>query len=165
MAQQSNTQPTHQPHAQNPVLRRLDKLVGAWDAEIPYPPDSPTVVRSQTHFAWHESGVFLVKRGHVQPEAVEKYGFPGSEVSIVGCDDSLESYCMLYSDSRGVSRLYQMSLDEKTWKLWRDAPGFNQRFTGTFSDDGNTITGQWETSADGATWQLDFHTTYKKVAN
>ena len=57
-----------------------------------------------------------------------------------------------------------MSLSNEVWKLWRDAPEFSQRFSGTFSDGGNTITGAWETSSDGSNWELDFDLTYKKVA-
>jgi hypothetical protein len=47
--------------------------------------------------------------------------------------------------------------------LWRDAPGFFQRFTGTFSDDGTRITGRCEASEDGSTWEPDFDVTYTKV--
>jgi hypothetical protein len=38
--------------------------------------------------------------------------------------------------------VYAASLDHAEWRYWRDAPApdFSQRFTGTFSDDGNTIT-------------------------
>jgi hypothetical protein len=70
---------------------------------------------------------------------------------------------MLYFDSRGVSRIYQMSLSVGVWKLWRDFPGFSQRFTGTFSDDKNVLTARWEKSTDGSKWEHDFNITYKKV--
>ncbi|MFR9776749.1 hypothetical protein ACL02O_11910 [Micromonospora sp. MS34] len=36
--------------------------------------------------------------------------------------------------------------------MWRVAPGFNQRFVGTLSGDGDTIDGRWERSAAGADW-------------
>jgi hypothetical protein len=49
-------------------------------------------------------------------------------------------FYMLYADARGVFRVYRMSLSDGVWKIGRDAPGFFQRFTGTFSADGNTIT-------------------------
>ena len=54
-----------------------------------------------------------------------------------------------YFDSRGVARVYKMSVEEGVWKLWRDEPDFSpldfsQRFTGTFSADGTTIAGRWE---------------------
>jgi hypothetical protein len=42
-------------------------------------------------------------------------------------------------------------------------PGFFQRFTGTFSTDRRTITGGWEGSRDGSSWEPDFDVTYTKV--
>jgi hypothetical protein len=81
---------------------------------------------------------------------------------VIGGDESTETYCALYFDSRGVSRIYQMSLNDGVWKMWREAPGFRQRFTGTFSDDGGTIRGYWERSADGSHWEHDFDLTYTK---
>jgi hypothetical protein len=57
-----------------------------------------------------------------------------------------------------------MSLRDGVWKLWRDAPGFSQRFTGTFNADGNTITGSIESSRDGAHWEHDFDLTYSRAA-
>jgi hypothetical protein len=70
---------------------------------------------------------------------------------------------MLYFDSRAVSRIYQMSLSDGVWKLWREAPSFSQRFTGTFSDDGRIIRDRWEKSTDGSQWEHDFDLTYTKV--
>jgi hypothetical protein len=46
--------------------------------------------------------------------------------------------------------------------MWRNAPGFSQRFEGKFSEDGNMITAQWQNSSDGSTWEHDFDVTYKK---
>lgn len=56
-----------------------------------------------------------------------------------------------------------MSLIAGVWKLWRDAPGFYQRFTGNFSTDGQTITARWENSSDGKNWEHDFDLVYTKV--
>jgi hypothetical protein len=68
--------------------------------------------------------------------------------------------------SRGVYRVYAASLDQATWRYWRDAtaPDFSQRFTGTFSDDGNTITGRGQLSQDGNTWEDDLDLNYQKLA-
>jgi hypothetical protein len=57
-----------------------------------------------------------------------------------------------------------MSLNDGVWKLWRTAPGFSQRFSGTIAADGRTIQGAWEKSRDGAAWQHDFRLTYTKVS-
>ena len=70
----------------------------------------------------------------------------------------------LYADSRGVFRIYRMTLTESEWRLERAAPDFHQRFVGVFRDDGRTIDGRWESSPDGTTWELDFPITYRKVA-
>jgi hypothetical protein len=43
-----------------------------------------------------------------------------------------------------------------------NAPGFNQRFTGTLSADADTIDGRWEMSKDGVTWNLDFELAYHR---
>jgi hypothetical protein len=89
-------------------------------------------------------------------------GVPNATM-IIGRDDSAETYFVLYFDSRDVSRVYQMSLVDGVWKMWREAPGFWQRFTGRFSDDGNTIMASWEKSGDGSNWKHDFDLTYSKV--
>jgi hypothetical protein len=44
--------------------------------------------------------------------------------------------------------------------MWRDAPGFHQRFSATVSADGDTMDGRWEISNDGVDWNLDFELTY-----
>jgi hypothetical protein len=71
-------------------------------------------------------------------------------------------------DSRGVARLYAMTLAANVWTLLRDSPDFSpldfsQRFTGALSRDGSVINGRWESSGDGSTWTHDFDLTYRKV--
>jgi hypothetical protein len=81
----------------------------------------------------------------------------------MGRDETSGEYCVLYADARGVSRIYQMSLDERVWRMWRTAPGFHQRFEGRLSADGSTIEAQWEKSSDGKTWEADFDMKYLKA--
>jgi hypothetical protein len=50
------------------------------------------------------------------------------------------------------------------WKMWREAPGFWQRYEGRVSQDGKTITARWEKSSDGSAWEHDFDVTYTKVS-
>ncbi|HSJ52646.1 MAG TPA: hypothetical protein VLC52_02780 [Anaerolineae bacterium] len=148
---------------QNPILRRLEVLVGEWVIEIPA---GGQIIRGRAIFEWEEEGVFLVERVEarlpesVPPEWIAQSPFPN--VSVFGLDDTSETFSMLYADARGVFRVYQMSLDEGVWKIWRDAPGFFQRFRGTFSPDGNKITAAWERSGDGSTWVHDLDITYTK---
>ena len=59
--------------------------------------------------------------------------------------------------------MYQVTLDGQVWKVWREAPGFWQRYTGIISNDHSTITGAWEGSPDGREWTHDFGVTYTKT--
>ena len=147
------------PLQQNPALERLNRLVGTWKIEITamsFHPDPLAVARGQASFSWLEAGAFLL-----QKTEVTNSDFPRG-TSIIGADDSAGTYTMLYFDSRGVSRIYQMSLEGDTLKLWRDFPGFSQRFIGTFGDLDNRITARWEKSSDGSNWEHDFDITYMK---
>lgn len=152
-----STQATQQEAKPNAAIERLGLLVGEWRTAIAMPLDPPILTGGQTAFEWLRQGPFLIQRG-----SVEHPDFP-TGIAIIGSDDSNDIYSMLYFDSRGISRIYGMSLSEEVWKLWRESPGFSQRFTGTFSGDGNTITGFWERSSDGSNWELDFDLTYTKV--
>jgi hypothetical protein len=85
-------------------------------------------------------------------------------IAIIGAADEPESFRQYYFDSRGVHRIYEVTLADGVWMLWRDAPDpFPQRYTGTFSDEGKTITGRWEKAEDGSTWETDFDLSYRRV--
>jgi hypothetical protein len=84
-------------------------------------------------------------------------------IAIIGADDTGSPLVQHYFDSRGVARVYQMSLSDRIWKRWRDEPGFSQRSTGTLSDDGATITIQSELSRDRVRWERDLNLTYKRI--
>lgn len=49
------------------------------------------------------------------------------------------------------------------WKLWREGEPLSQRFTATFGDDGNTLTGRWEIAEDGANYATDFDLVFRRV--
>ena len=95
------------------------------------------------------------RKGHL-PEAPDN-------VSIIGCDAANGTYFQLYSDERGVCRVYEMSIGNREWKLWREGEPFSQRFTATLSEDGNTITGRWEIAEDGTNYTTDFDLIYRRV--
>jgi hypothetical protein len=58
-----------------------------------------------------------------------------------------------------------MSPIDGVWRLWREVPGpFPQRYTGTFSDDGKTITGGWERAEEGSNRETDFDSAYRGCA-
>jgi hypothetical protein len=157
-AHDSDTTPDQPPPAPNSRRKRLDALVGEWIMEGTHPVDPSTSVRGRVTFEWLDGESFLVQRW-----SVEHPDFPNG-IAIIGCDASAEACSMHYFDSRGIARVYQMDVDDGEWTVWRDEPGFAQRFTGIFGDGGNTIAGRWERSSDGARWEHDFDLTYRKVS-
>ena len=147
-----------QPTAED-ALRALEPLVGEWTVEARWPSGEVWPGGGTTTFEWHPSGAHLVERGTVElPEAPDN-------LSVIGCDGASGTYVQLYSDERGVCRVYQMSIGDGVWRLWRDGEPFAQRFTGTFSDDGNTITARWEAAEDGETFRTDFDLVYRRVGS
>jgi hypothetical protein len=90
-------------------------------------------------------------------------GIPSKADWIIGLDESSGEFCALYSDDRGVSGIYEMNFNGRTWKMWRSATGFHQR-KGRISDDGMAIGALWERSPDGKDWHDDFDITFRKMA-
>jgi hypothetical protein len=77
------------------------------------------------HFAWLKGGAFLVQRWTVDlPEAPDGATF-------IGCDAANATYCQLYSDERGVCRVYEMSLRGREWTLHRTGEPFAPPHPGT----------------------------------
>jgi hypothetical protein len=82
---------------------------------------------------------------------------------LIGRDEALKDYVVLYYDNRQVSRVYGMSFSDGTWKMWRSSPGFSQRFEGKLSRDGDMITAYWEKSTGGEIWEHHFDVRYTRV--
>ena len=143
-------------------LAPLESLLGEWSIEALFQQLPTSDVRGKTVFEWMTGGEFLLQRWEVPvPEAPDG-------LAIIGADPDGDNYLQHYFDSRGVARVYAMSLDDGVWKLSRTTAdfsplNFSQRFTGTFSEDGRTIQGRWEISHDGSTWEHDFDIVYTRV--
>jgi hypothetical protein len=138
------------------ALGRLDVFVGEWTMEAALPGTS----RGRTTFAWELDGGFLVQRSDA-PDPMP------NAIGIVSADLDTGAYTQHYFDSRGVVRMYAMTLADGIWTLTRETPdftplAFSQRFIGTFSADGNTIDGRWEKREIGADWELDFGLVYSR---
>jgi hypothetical protein len=147
-----------QPTAEQ-ALSRLEPLVGEWTLEATWPNGEPWPGGGSATIEWHDSGAHLVVHGSFDlPEAPDS-------ISMIGCDGANGTYVQLYSDERGVCRVYDMSIDDGEWKLWRQGEPFAQRYFGVFSNDGNTITGRWEIAEDGTSFTTDFHLNYRRAAN
>ncbi len=143
----------------------LNVLVGEWSMEARFEDMPPADVDARVVFEWLTGGQLLVQRWSVP--------LPGAPdgIALIGRDSTTNGrYLQHYFDSRGVARVYQMTLDDGLWKLWRDEADYSpldfaQRFTGAISSDGQGIVGTWEICQDGESWRHDFDLSYRKQSS
>ena len=158
------------PTTDGPSLQPLNRLVGSWTTEATHPAVPGIVVRGTATVEWLEGERFLISRTRTDhpdfPDAISVIGFTDRDrvhgapaTNLAAGDDRLS---MHYFDSRGVSRVFDVSIDDHAWRFWRDAPGFSQRFTGTFTDGGDTIVGRSQLCQDDVHWNDDLAITYRR---
>ena len=154
------------------TLARLDRLVGRWTTEATHVMMPGVVVHGTADVEWLEGGRFLLVRART-----DHADFPDS-LSVIGQVDrdrandadaadaevpDAAPWRLHYFDSRGVFRVFDTAIDETSWRYWRTAPGFSQRFTGRFVGD-DTIAGQSELCQDDVHWANDLTITYRRRA-
>ncbi len=141
----------------NLSLELFGILVGDWETLGSHPLVPDTVLHGQTSFKWLEGGAFLMMHSKIFYE-----GFPDT-ISIFGSDNALGTYFMLSFDERGISRIYEVIFQDNVLQWWRNEPGFSQRYSFTFIDNGNTIIGKGELSKDGLNWEKDLNLNYTRI--
>jgi hypothetical protein len=132
------------------VSSPLDLLVGDWTTSIVMPGASEPLTGGRMSYGWLSPGSFLIQRS-----SVDRPEFPNS-ISV------LSESAMHYFDTRGVSRLYHLSFEDREWRLWRADADFWQRFIGNVGDD--RIDARWEKSDDGSSWEHDFDLIFTRSA-
>lgn len=147
--------------AREETMKRLEFFIGHWKMEVIHPHLQPNPISGETNFEWLEEK-YVLQRTHI-----DKAEFPDNMI-VYDWDPKTGGYLAHYFDSRGVTRLYQMSVENGVWKMWRDAPDFSpldffQRFAGRIDEAEKVIDGSWEISDDGITWNHDLKFIYKKV--
>ena len=143
-------------------LALLEAFVGEWRLEAPaFPLPHDLANAARCTFEWTLGRTFLLQQAAIPvPEAPDG-------LCVIGLDAG-DAYTQHYFDSRGVARIYAMTFDGRDWTLERRTADFtpldfHQRWSGTFSRDGQAIHGRWETAPDGREWELDFELSYHRV--
>jgi Protein of unknown function (DUF1579) len=139
--------PEHEPSA---APDRLAVLVGRWRTEgsTRATADSPAArIEATDTYDWlpGRSGLLHTVDARVGDQKVE-----GAE--IIGWVPARRAYITQYFGSDGPNS-YEASLTEVDGVLVWTMRSATDRFTGTFSDDGNRITGRWERLDDETSWQ------------
>lgn len=143
----------------NPTLAGLEPLVGRWRIEVhgaAFLPTPESRIPAAIEIEWIEDGAAVAMR---QGDSEH----PPAALWIIGRDESQEDYVALYTDDRGVARVYGMSLEGAEWRMWRRTPEFSQRFEAHIEPGSQRIRGRWEKSLDeGASWKHDFNIDYTR---
>ena len=136
----------------DPALEPFDALVGTWDTEATHP-QFDGVVPGGVTFEWLAGGHFLVQRSHNDHEL-----FPDA-IWVIGAPETGDGLVVEYFDSRGVRRTYGVSIDAGVWRWWREAPGFDQRFSATLDPD--AFEGLSQLARTPGDWRDDLKVRYR----
>ena len=137
----------------DPALEPFDALIGVWDTEATHPL-LDGVVPGTTTFEWLEGGRFLVQRSRNEHDLLP------DAIGVIGAPETGGGLVLEYFDSRGVRRTYGISFEDGTLRIWRDAPGFDQRYTARPTDD--SFEGRWQLAEEPGEWRDDLKVTYTR---
>jgi hypothetical protein len=136
--------------APGPEQQRLEALVGRWRTEgwTRETPEAPSArIDASDTYEWLHGGFALL---HLVDARMGDQKVEGAE--IIGWDPERRLYVTQYFGSDGPNG-YEAELREEAGVLvWR-MRSERDRFTGTFSDDLDVITGHWELLDDQGGWQ------------
>ena len=132
---------TPKPH---PALRALEVIVGVWDLKG-RDFTSQEEIRGQSTFEWLDGGFFLVHRFHF-----DYAGRLFKGVEYIGYDEKSRHLKTRVFSNQGPDALqYTWEVDEKTFTNWFGDVGSDTHYAGKFSEDRNTLIGEWEWPGGG----------------
>jgi hypothetical protein len=142
----------------NPALKPLDFLVGDWRTTGTHPALPGETLHGRTAFAWHEGGAFLVMRTEVDQPL-----FPDG-LAIIASDDTAGRFILTYYDERGTSRIFDLSVGERSVTWRRDHPAFAQSVTITADAAGDRLASRGLMSRNGGDWEEDLSQVFTREA-
>lgn len=127
-------------------LERLEPLIGRWRTQgwtLMEPAERIDAIDTYERL---RGGALL----HLVDARVGSQKVDGAE--IIGYDPARGGYATQYFGTEGPTA-YEADLAEVGGSLVWTMRSDTTRFTGTFSEDGGTITGDWEALDEGSRWQ------------
>src|ERR1700712_2156137 len=134
-------------------MRPFDALVGTWATEATHP-QLDGVASGRATFEWLDGGKFLIQRTSFEHDLIP------NAMSVIGAPEAGDGLVMEYFDSRGVRRTYGVSLDDGVLRMWRDHPGFDQRFEATLAPE--AFEGRWQLAKEPHAWRDDLEVAYRR---
>jgi hypothetical protein len=137
------------PASTGPEHQRLEVLVGRWKTEgttRPVGDDPAATIDAVDTYTRLPGGRALL---HSVDARVGDQHVEGAE--IIGWDEDRQTYVTQYFGTDGPNRYEAILVEEEEALLWKMSSN-DDRFTGRFSSDRNTITGHWELKRDDGQW-------------
>jgi hypothetical protein len=129
--------PTQRP---DPALKRLEKLVGAWNLKGRTLDSKEDNIAGWNTFEWLPGRFFLKSFGEIDFK-----GFTIKTLEIIRYDQEKKNFpSIVYSNVSGDALSYE-------WDVRGNSvvhSGLGATYTGIFSEDGNTLTGSWRPDKD-----------------
>jgi hypothetical protein len=140
----------------NPALKALGFLIGEWQTTGSHPEVPGKTLYGRTSFAWHEGGAFLIMRTEI-----DEPRFPNG-LAIIGSDNVAGNFAMIYFDQRGISRIFDLTVGDRTLTWRRDDPEFSQSTTITADHGNDTLVSNGRMSKKRGAWVADLSQVYKR---
>jgi hypothetical protein len=138
MSEHNNEQAGKLPAEPNPALRQFDRLIGNWRI-------SGKDVEGTIRFEWMEGGFFVI-----QHYDLINFGKHYKGIEYIGFDEDTGTLRSRLMGTDGSRFMYTYEFDGDKMYYWFGEKGSDQYSVGTFSDDGNSLTGRWQwPNADG----------------
>ncbi len=137
----------------NAMMAALESLIGEWDITLSHSrflPSMEATLPGHASVARELDGAVVVMRQTISDER-----WPVG-MWVIGADDDHAAYTALYSDTRSVQRVCQMSFDGRAWKIWREKEGFSQRFDAEITGGGGRIEMKLFYCENKRDWLSDF---------
>ena len=131
----------------SPEHERLAALVGRWLTSGRTQVGAETGIEAVDTYEWLPGRFALL---HTVDARVGEEPVEGAE--IIGWDSARGTYVTQYFGSDGPNAYEATLRDEDGALVWRMRSA-TDRFTGTFSDKGDTIAGHWEQLDDEGIWR------------
>jgi hypothetical protein len=137
----------------DPALEPFAALIGTWTTQAKHRL-MDEVVTGWVTYEWLDGERFIVQRSHSDHELLP------DGISVIGAPEEGEGLVMEYFDSRGVRRTYRIAIEDGVLRIWRDHPGFEQRFEATLGDD--EFEGIFELAEAPGEWKHDMRVVYRR---
>jgi len=119
----------------DPALERLQKLVGTWDIKGRTLDSKEDNITGRMTCEWLPGGFFLKQSGEITLGALRVQC-----LEIIAYDSLTQTFpSTVYGSMSGVALQYHWNVQGNNVTHWTD----EDRYTGTFSEDGNTLSGGW----------------------